>query len=111
MKSADCPECPAGVDLTNADFSVYLFAHGVLANCGQVGQTIMNATQLAPGAVSSYEDLWRFTLANYNGGPGCLAYAIHTTWALREPLDWEHVSTHFTQPCQGVIGYVNLIAR
>ncbi len=109
--NSDCPECPAGVDLTHADFSIHLFAQSILANCGQVGQTITNATQQSPGAVSSYEDLWRFTLANYNGGPGCLAFAIHTTWALREPLDWEHVSTHFTQPCQGVLGYVNLIAR
>ena len=109
--NSDCADCPAGVDLTHADFSVLLFAQGILANCGQVGQTVTNATQETPGAVSSYEDLWRFTLANYNGGPGCLAYAIHTTWSLRESLAWENVSSHFTQPCQGVIGYVELITR
>lgn len=109
--NADCADCPAGVDLTHANFSVMLFAQGILANCGQVGQTITNATQALPGEVSSYEDLWRFTLANYNGGAGCLAYAIHTTWSLREPLDWAHVSTHLTPPCQGVIGYVELTSQ
>jgi len=109
--NSDCVDCPAGVNLTHANFSVMLFAQGILANCGQVGQTIRNATQAVPGEVSSYEDLWRFTLANYNGGAGCLAYAIHTTWSLREPLDWAHVSTHLTPPCRGVIGYVELTSR
>jgi hypothetical protein len=109
--NADCPECPSGVDLSYADDTVMLFAQGLLANCSQVGQTITNATLATPGMVSSYEDLWRFTLANYNGGPGCLAFAIHTTWNLREPMDWEHVSTHFTPACQGAIAYVELITK
>ncbi len=109
--NADCPECPSGVDLIRSDISVMLFAQGILANCDQVGQTIYNATQRIPGSVSSYEDLWRFTLANYNGGPGCLAFAIFSTWNLREPLDWEHVSSHFTLPCQGAIAYVESIAQ
>ena len=109
--NSDCPECPSGVDLIHADISVMLFAQGILANCDQVGQTIYNATQKSPGAVSRYEDLWRFTLANYNGGPGCLAFAIFSTWNLREPMDWDHVSTHFTQPCQGAIAYVESITQ
>lgn len=109
--NADCEECPTGIDLTHADFSVMLFAQGLLANCEQVGRTIFNATQRTPGSVSSYEDLWRFTIANYHGGPGCLAYAIHTTWNQAGLLDWENVSQRFTEACQGVLAYVDLIAR
>lgn len=109
--NGDCPECTSGVDLIHTDLTVMLFAQGILANCDQVGQTIYNATQRIPGTVSSYEDLWRFTLANYNGGAGCLAFAIFSTWSLREPLDWAHVSTHFTQPCQGAIAYVNSVTK
>jgi hypothetical protein len=109
--NADCPDCPSGVDLVHTDQTVMLFAQGILANCDQVGQTIYNATEQSPGSVSSYEDLWQFTLANYNGGSGCLAFAIFRAWSLREPLDWEHVSPHLTQPCQGVIGYVDLITQ
>lgn len=109
--NSDCLECPSGVDLVHTDLSVMLFAQGILANCDQVGQTIYNATNKIPGAVSSYEDLWRFTLANYNGGAGCLAFGVFSTWALREPMDWAHVSSHFTQPCQGVIAYVDSIAQ
>jgi hypothetical protein len=109
--NSDCPECPSGVDLNHTDISVMLFAQGILANCDQVGQTIYNATQKSPGAVSGYGDLWRFTLANYNGGSGCLAFAIFNTWGLREPMDWAHVSSHLTQPCQGVIAYVESITQ
>lgn len=109
--NADCPECPTGIDLTHADYSVMIFAQSLLANCEQVSRTIYNATQSTPGTVSSYEDLWRFTLANYHAGPGCLAFAIHTTWNYREPLDWEHVSANFTEACQGAVTYIALIAR
>lgn len=109
--NGDCPQCPSGVDLIHTDLTVMLFAQGVLANCDQVGQTIYNATQRTPGSVSSYEDLWRFTIANYNGGAGCLAFAIFSTWSLREPLDWGHVSSHLTQPCQGVVAYVDSVTK
>ena len=109
--NADCKDCSSGIDLTHADTTIMLFAQGILANCEQVGQTIVNATLSTPGQISSYEDLWRFTLANYNGGPGCLSFAIHSAWGLREPMDWEHVSTHITEACQGMIAYVDLIAR
>ena len=109
--NADCKDCSSGIDLTRADSTIMLFAQGILANCEQVGQTIVNATLSMPGQISSYEDLWRFTLANYNGGPGCLSFAIHSAWGLREPMDWEHVSGHLTPACQGMIAYVDLVAR
>ena len=109
--NADCPECSTGIDLTAASYSVNLFAQSLIANCRQVHRTIFNATESIPGEVSTYENLWRFTLANYHAGPGCLAFAIHEVWADNDPLDWEHVSAQLTEPCQGVISYVDLIAH
>ncbi|MBE0410677.1 MAG: hypothetical protein IBX69_13185, partial [Anaerolineales bacterium] len=108
---ADCPDCPEGVDLDQADFSVMIFAQSILANCSQVSRTVYNATRSSPGEVSGYADLWRFTLANYNAGAGCLAHAIHTTWQQRLPLTWDHVSTNFTEACQGAITYVENITK
>ncbi len=95
----DCSKCPEGVDLSGADFSVKLFANTLLANCEQVAQVVYNATKEKSGAVSSYEDLWRFTVANYHAGPGCLSYAIHTAWNdNRVELLWEEVATQI-HPC------------
>jgi len=76
----DCTDCPAGIDLTDASFSVNLFANTIKANCDQVSQIVYNATKQMPGKVASYEDLWRMTAANYHVGPGCLSYAVYTTW-------------------------------
>jgi hypothetical protein len=109
---SDCTQCDGGVDLTNATFSVRLFADTLLASCEQVAQIVFNATGEIPGAVSSYEDLWRFTVANYHAGPGCLSYAIHAAWAVNgQQLLWDEVTGQFTEACLGVVPYVDKITR
>jgi hypothetical protein len=107
----DCLDCPAGVDISKADNSVKIFAQTLLANCSQVDQTIYTATKLKSGQVARYEDLWKFTVANYHAGPGCISFAIHTAWQGIYPLTWEQVSAALTPTCQGVIPYVNEIAK
>lgn len=106
---ADCAGCPAGIDLTNTDFSVALFAGMLQANCEQVGQIVYNASGEIAGDVATYEDLWRMTVANYHGGPGCLSYAAYSAWERNGIMTWEEVSTHFTDPCRGVVPYVQKI--
>ncbi|MBN2550859.1 MAG: hypothetical protein JXB15_16975 [Anaerolineales bacterium] len=108
---ADCPSCPQGIDLSNVNFTVSLFANILQANCAQVSRTIYTATNQMAGWVSSYEDLWRYTIANYHAGPGCLSYAIHQTWQSTGSINWEEVSTRFTEPCQGVVPYVEKITH
>jgi hypothetical protein len=109
---ADCPTCEAGVDLNNASFNITLFAQTLTASCDQVAQIVYNATAATPGAVSSYEDLWRFTLANYHAGPGCVSYAIHAAWTSNGvKLLWDEVAGQFTEACQGVVPYVEKITQ
>jgi hypothetical protein len=107
----DCTSCTAGIDLTNANFSVELFAQTLLANCDQVSQEIYNASKKTAGTLTSYEDLWKLTVANYHAGPGCLSYALYSAWTHGDPMDWQHISTYFTQPCQGVVYYVQQISK
>jgi hypothetical protein len=108
--NAACPNCPAGIDLSQANFSISVFARSLLANCQQAGQILYNSTQKMPGSVSSYTDLWRFTLVNYNAGPGCLASAVLDTVTAKQRLDWESVSSHLEPVCKDVIGYVEDIS-
>jgi hypothetical protein len=110
---ADCTDCPTGVDLTNVNFSVLLFANMLQSNCAQVARTVYTATEKMAGLVSTYEDLWRFTIANYHAGPGCLSFAIHQAWTFSTDgrLTWETVKNQFTEPCQGAVPYVEQIAR
>ncbi len=108
--NAACPDCPMGIDLRQANFSISIFARSLLANCEQVGQIIYNTTQKTAGEVSFYEDLWRFTLVNYNAGPGCLTNAIQQTYGNNEPLLWENVIYYLEPACQASIDYVEDIA-
>jgi len=106
---ASCPDCAMGIDLTRAENSVGIFANTLLANCDQAGMvTELNNTE---NVTVGYEDLWRFTLVNYNAGPGCLGLAVNRTSVSSEPLDWAHVSSNLTPVCQGAIDYVNDISN
>lgn len=109
--NATCEDCPLGFDLTRADFSVNVFAHTMIANCKMAGQVIQNYTGKTAGDVASYEDLWKFTLVNYNAGGSCLAEGI--THALGEDLElnWDNVSPFFVGACSGSIEYVNDISQ
>ncbi len=109
--NATCEDCPLGIDLARAEFSVVVFAHTMTANCEQSGQVVENYTGEEAGKVASYEDLWKFTLVNYNAGGGCLAGGI--TRALGEGLEltWDNVSPFFTGACSRAVGYVNDISE
>jgi hypothetical protein len=109
--NATCEDCPLGLDLTQADFSITVFAHTLLANCEQAGQVVHNYTGVSPGEAASYENLWKFTLVNYNAGPSCLADAISGAQSNNLELTWENISPYLPQACQGAIDYVADISQ
>ncbi len=109
--NATCENCPLGIDLDRANFSIGVFAHTMLANCEQTGQLVENVTGDTAGNSASYEDLWKFTLVNYNAGPGCLGDALDITHGEDLDLTWENVSSHLEPACQGAINYVNEISK
>lgn len=108
---ATCADCPLGIDLERADTSVSIFSRTLLANCEQTGRIIQNVTGKPAGESASYEDLWRFTLANYNGGAGCLADAIQVANSNGLGLTWENVAGNFLPGCQPVVQYVEDISQ
>jgi len=109
--NATCEDCPLGIDVERANFSISVFAHTLLANCEQAGQLVENITGGTAGSAATYEDLWKFTLVNYNAGPGCLGDALDATDTDRQDLTWENVSTHLSPACAGAVDYVNDISQ
>lgn len=105
-----CFDCPAGLDLSKLDNSIQVFGESLLASCSQTGQVILNVTRNVPGTVASYADLWKFTLTNYNAGPGCLTDALTAATQANEQLTWENVSKRLEPACQGAVGYVDDIS-
>ncbi len=108
--NASCPDCPVGVDLTQANFSISVFARSLIANCEQVGQIIYNSTGRGAGQVATYEDLWKFTLVNYHSGPGCLANAMQRAINENARLTWENVYPNLEPGCRTGFDYVQDIA-
>lgn len=109
--NAVCEDCPLGIDLERANFSIGVFAHTLLANCEQAGQLVKNVTGKTAGDVSSYEDLWKFSLVNYHAGPGCLGDALDAASTGGLELSWENVSSSLSAGCKGAQGYVNSISE
>lgn len=109
--NANCDNCPLQIDLDRANFSIGVFAHTMLANCEQAGQLVENVSGGMAGNAATYEDLWKFTLVNYNAGPGCLGTALDVTAAQDQELTWENVAPHLEPACQGAINYVNEISE
>ena len=110
---ARCDDCPLGLDLSRADFSVGVFAHTLLANCEQAGKIVQNVTGKMPGQTVDYETLWRFTLVNYNAGSGCLSEALTQAYSPSDsdPLGWSRVSPVLEQFCPGAASYVEDVSK
>lgn len=108
---AECATCPWNVDLRLAQKSVPIFAHTLVAYAEQTGQLVYNVTERKPSDLVYSEDMWRFTLANYNAGSACLGAALQATREERNPLDWVHVATNFPEGCQQAVTYVNKISN
>ena len=111
LTNADCPTCDQGLDLAHATTTVGLFAETLIGNCEQVAYIVYDATGgETPGVVSSYEDLWRFTLVNYNAGPGCLRSALKAAWPTANGLlTWQDVSEKLSEGCAGAREYVKRV--
>jgi len=109
--NADCSDCEWGVDLGVAEDSVNFLAETLRAYCSQTGRMVANVTRETPGRNSTYEDMWRLTLASYAAGPGCVADGLKAAWRKGELISWNSVSDEFSETCLGVEDYVDGIAK
>jgi len=111
--NATCENCPLGIDLERANFSIGVFAHTLMANCEQASQIVWNYNnRQTPSQLDiSYEDMWKFTLVNYNAGGGCLASAFELASDENAPLTFEGISPYLAPACSGAIEYVNQVSN
>lgn len=114
LVNASCPGCPGGVDLQQAEFSINVFAENLLSNCKQTGALVTETASVKyPSLVSTYTDLWKMTLFNYNAGPGCLERAVRRAWT-QDPnslLTWDRIVSQVDTQCLGGINYVSEITK
>ena len=88
---------------------IEMLAAAIRASMYQVNQLVTNATGDSPAAVSTYEDLWKFTVANYYSGSGCLLNAMNQVTAYKQPLTWENVRRFMVGKCELANLYVDRV--
>jgi hypothetical protein len=109
--NASCADCPAGIDISQANFSIHVFAETLVGNCSQVDRVLYNVTKKTTSSVATYSDLWRFSLLNYTAGPGCLFDAVSRTYKAKNPLDWIHVAANLPPTCRPAVDYVSRVSQ
>lgn len=109
LVNAGCPSCPEKVNLEQARFSVGIFAESLLASCQQTNQTLWNIMDMDPSDYITYADMWRFTLVNYNAGPGCLSRAVQAAWDEDPKLTWGRIAAALPAECKNAVRYVDSI--
>lgn len=83
-----------------------LLAETMKASCAQVGNLVTNVTGFRPGAITSYEDLWKMSVGIYHSGSGCISAALEQAWQDGRPITWEEVSFGLEGVCQSAREYV-----
>lgn len=112
--NATCPTCTNGINSQQANFSVSVFSETLLANCRQVDQMVRDVARVkTANMVSTYTDLWKITLYNYNAGSGCTERAIMRAWKQNpgEALTWDRVQSNLDMDCLGGLKYVDGITK
>lgn len=108
LLKADCDSCEGNIDIARVNASIDIFAKLLVANCHQVNQIMFNITELPGGKSSSYEDLWRFTLANYNAGSGCVNNSFEELYDAEKKMNWDNFANELIDQgnvCAGAIDY------
>lgn len=101
-----CPSCVGGIDASKGARAVELLAETLAASCSQSARVIRIATGKSPASLMSYEDFWRFTLANYHSGSGCMYQALRRSG---NPTNWPVIASGLPQGCSSGQTYVRRI--
>jgi hypothetical protein len=103
---ASSPRSPGGIDLDKAKHAINVLTETLNASCLQSTRIIELATGKSPVAIISYEDYWRFVLANYHAGAGCMYQALRKT---SNPMDWNSIAGNFSSGCASGAEYIRRI--
>ena len=97
------------ISKVGSDEEIEVLAAAIRGSVYQVNQIVTNVMGDSPAAVSTYEDMWKFTVANYYSGSGCLYNAMNQVAAYCQPITWENVRRFLTGKCQLANLYVDRI--
>lgn len=103
----DCSTCAGGVDLQKARNSIHITAETLIANRNYVNWVARNYSATAQ---LSTVNMWRYSLASYNAGPGCFSQAFYDTRIHGNPLSWKDLQDSLiSDNCSLSVEYVDFV--
>jgi hypothetical protein len=103
---ASCSTCAGGIDPAKGEQAVTVLAETMAASCGQSARVITMITGKTPGAWMSYENFWRFVLANYHAGAGCMAQALKNSGSF---TSWPAIASGLPSGCRSGSEYIRRV--
>ena len=86
-----------------------MLAASLLASSKQVGQLVVNTGGREPAAQSTYEEMWKITIGNYNAGSGCIGNALQSITGNGLELTWQQVVAQMLGNCKNASDYVDRV--
>ncbi|MBI9043729.1 MAG: hypothetical protein JEZ06_04540 [Anaerolineaceae bacterium] len=97
------------LDKIGTDEEIDLLAATLLASAVQSNQLVKNSAGKSVSWVSTYEDMWKFTIGNYNAGSGCLGTAMNSVYEEQSSILWEDVENILVGDCGEAGEYVEKV--
>ena len=86
-----------------------MLAASLLASSKQVGQLVVNTGGREPAAQTTYEEMWKITIGNYNAGSGCIGNALQSITGNGLELTWQQVVAQMLGNCKNASDYVDKV--
>jgi hypothetical protein len=86
-----------------------MLAATLVASAAQVNQLIRNTAQKDPAEVTNYEDMWKFTIANYHIGSGCVGVGMENIAKSESDFNWEDLAVNMVGDCKNAQDYVSSV--
>lgn len=92
---------------TNEEMEVLSAA--IYGAMSQTNQLISNVTNASVSDVTTYEDMWKFSIADYYSGSGCLYNAMAQVYAREGFITWDSVKQYMVGKCAKAGQYVDRV--
>ena len=96
-------------DKIGTQAEIDLLAAMLYASAAQTKQMVVNVAHTEPAGVSTYEDMWKISVANYYSGSGCIGTALRASLDESKPFTWTNVSGYLLGDCQIAKDYVQRV--
>ena len=94
---------------TNTAEEIDLLTATVKASANQIEQIILNVSEFPLEEITDYESLWKFSVANYYAGSGCVQQAIMSTYYYGYPLLRKTEKNYIGYGCEKAVEYVDRV--